>query len=602
MIEDIIVSPDSEGKDAHPLDTVKRIKSILEAHQIKTEEYWGTSDVPHCHSLRINISGTAIGANGKGVNREFALASGYGELMERLQLGLIWRNKVQIEGGASSCEAQSQTVKVADLYDRNSTWYDALAKKLQESTGVSVTGRDVLKQYTDANGNVQATPFYCITTKTKEYLPTALCKDVYATSGGAAGNTMEEAMVQALSEIVERNHKLRIIMEDIAVPEIPDEVLQSCTVAYEIISFLRSNGYKVIVKDCSLETRFPVICVCIIDVNTGKYHTHFGANPSFQIALQRTLTECFQGRNIRNITRHEDFSEPQKRFDVRCLLIELVSGTSEKTPQFFFKEPAQMYCRTVGFSGTTNQERLKECISYFKELGYDVLARDSSTLGFPTCQIIIPGYSEALPQRILNQFNDNHYGLFASRALRNPVAASHEDLFGLMMHLAQSNKLRVGGLESFTTESGIPATLSVAEEEYLMSLALAHINYTLGRTKDTITYVNRAIHTNVSENVEYLICFKRYLSMKLAGYSEEEIEKILQQFHKAETREQIYSFLRANGNPLDPIVLRCDLQCAPTCPLYNSCKKKYADELVQLIINKAKALDQSAMEKMLQNI
>ena len=602
MIEDIIVSPDSAGKDAHPMDTVKQIKSILEAHHIKTEEYWGESDVPHCYSLRINIAGTAIGANGKGVNKEFALASGYGELMERLQLGLIWRNKVQVEGGASSCEAQSQVVKAAELYERNSAWYDALAKKLQESTGVSVTGRDVLKQYADADGNVQATPFYCVTTKTKEYLPTALCKDVYVSSGGAAGNTIEEAMVQSLSEIVERHHKLRIILEDLTVPEIPEEVLQTCEVAYEIISFLRSNGYKVIVKDCSLGMRFPAVCVCIIDINTGKYHTHFGANPSFQIALQRTLTECFQGRNIRNITQHVDFSDSKKWFDLRCLLVELLVGTSEKTPQFFFKGTEQSCCQTIGFEGTTNQEYLKECISYFKELGYDILVRDSSVLGFPTYQIIIPGYSEVLPQRILGQFNDNRYTMYAGKALRNPVAANHDDLFGLMMHLAQSSKLRVGGLENFTTESGIPATLSAVEEEYLMGLALAHVNYTLGRTKDAISYLGKAIQTNISENAEYLICFKRYLSMKQTGYSEEEIEKTLQQFHREETKEKLYSFLRTNENPLDPVVLRCDLQCAQTCPLYDNCKKKYVDELVQLIVNKAKSLDQSAMEKILQNI
>jgi ribosomal protein S12 methylthiotransferase accessory factor len=344
------------------------------------------------------------------------------------------------------------------------------------------------------------------------------------------------------------------------------------------------------------------VCVCIIDINTGKYHTHFGANPNFQIALQRTLTECFQGRNIRNISQHVDFSDPKKLVDIRCLLVELLLGTSEKAPQFFCKGLEQPCCQTIGFSGTTNQQYLRECVSYFKELGYDVLVRDSSVLGFPTYQVIIPGYSEVLPQRILGQFNDNRYTMYAGKALRNPVAANHDDLFGLMMHLAQSSKLKVWGLESFTTESGIPATLSAAEEEYWMGLALAHISYTLGRTKDTITYLSKAIQANISENAEYLICFKRYLSMKQAGYSEEEIEKTLQQFHKEETKEKIYSFLQANGNPLDPIVLRCDLQCASTCPLYNNCKKKYVDELVQLIVNKAKSLDQSAMEKMLQNI
>lgn len=597
-----MIPPDTAGKDAHPLDTVKRIKQILAEHGIGTEESWGTSDVPHCYSLRINIAGTSIGANGKGIDKAYALASGYGELMERLQLGLIWRNKLQIEGGASSCEAQSQTVPAQMLLKRNPAWYAVFAEKLQQTTGDPVSAQDILKQYTDSSGNVQATGYYCLTTQTREYLPTALCKGVYATSGGAAGNTMEEAMVQALSEIVERHHKLRVLFEDIAVPEIPEETLQSCPIAYEIICYLRRSGYRVMVKDCSLGTKFPVVCVCIIDTKTGKYHTHFGAYPNFEIALLRTLTESFQGRNIQNITRHEDFFCTKELFDLRYLMVELVKGTSEKPPQFFFRSARQPYCRTAGFSGTTNREYLNECIAFFREQGYDILVRDSSSLGFPTCQIIIPGYSEVFPQRMSDRFNDSRYSAYAGRALRNPASASQDDLFGLMMHMAQSTKLKLTGMEKFTTEAGIPAKLSSGEETYLMNTALAHVSYTFGKTKDVIAYINKAIRANASADMEYLICLKRYLSMKMNKYAEEDMAATLELFHKPETVARLYAYIREGANPLTPVVLRCDLQCSPACELYGRCKKKYSDELVQLIVQKSRALDQSVLEEYLKTL
>lgn len=602
MMENMVILPDAACKDAHPLDTVQRIKSILGEHGIETEEFWEASDVPHCYSLRINIAGTSIGANGKGVNQEYALASGYGELIERLQLGLIWRNKLQIEGGASTCEAQSQTIAAQLLSERNPGWYAAFAQRFQQSTGIAMTAQNILKQYTDSDGNVQATPYYCVTSHTWEYLPTAFCKAVYATSGGAAGNTMEEAMVQALSEIVERHHKLRVIHEDIVAPEIPEEVLQSCTIAYDIIRFLRGNGYRVIVKDCSLGTKFPVVCVCIIDTNTGKYHTHFGAYPNFEVALQRTLTESFQGRNIQNITKHEDFFCKNELSDLRHLMVELVNGTNEKPPQFFFRRSEEAYRPTTGFSGKTNGERLRECIAFFREQGYDVLVRDSSTLGFPTCQIIIPGYSEVLPQRISDQFNDSRYSAFASRALQNPVSAKQEDLFGLMMHIAQSSKLKLSGMESFTTESGIPAKLASGEETYLMSAALAHVSYSFGRTKDVISYLTKAIRANTSADLEYLICLKRYLTLQQNKYAPQDIRATLEYFHKPETVAALYACLDGKKNPLDAVVLRCDLQCAPTCRLYTRCKKKYADRLVQCISQKAKLLDQAPLEALLQQI
>lgn len=598
MIDSIFRVPDNAGKDAHPLDTVAKIKGILSEHGIATEERWEESSVPHCHALRINIAGTTIGANGKGTTKEFTLASGYGELIERLQLGLIWKNKLQVMGGASSCEAQSQTVPADSLMQRNASWYHGYANKLQQTTGISTTGEEILRRYTDRDGNVQATPYYCLTSHTTEYLPTALCKAVYATSGGAAGNTMEEAMVQAFSEIVERHHKLRVIHEEIAVPEIPEEVLMSCPVAYEIITFLRSKGFRVIVKDCSLGMDFPVVCVCIIDTNTGKYHTHFGAFPDFNIALQRTLTESFQGRNLQNVTRHEDFFCTKELFDLRYLMIELVKGTSEKPPQFFFRTATEPYHPTKSF-GNTNRERLKGCIQFFRNQNYDILVRDSSSLGFPTCQIVIPGYSEVLPQRMSEKLDDSRCSAFSSRALRNPVSAKPDDLFGLLMHIGQSNKLKLAGIENFTTEAGIPARLSTREENFLMSTALAHVNYTLGKTKEVLSYINKAIPNSPESDLAYLICVKRYLSMKQNNYTDEDISSTLNIFHQPETIQKLYSHLNAGTNPLTSVVLQCDLQCSADCPLYDRCKKKHSDDIANLIIRKAKELDQSPLQQML---
>ena len=339
--ENLFYNSDMAGKDAAPNDTVAYIKKILKENGIEPVEQWGASDVPYCHSLRIEINGMPIGANGKGVTREFALASGYGELMERLQLGTVWRNKLQTEGGATSCEAQSRRIPAEKLWEENSRWYELYAKKLQETTGTSMSGKELLQKYADSQGNVQATAFYNLTKQAVAYLPTSLCKMVYITSGGAAGNTMEEALVQAFSEIVERHNQLYAIQNSIALPEIPEEVLRSSSIAYEIVTFLRSKGYRVLVKDASLGTGFPVVCVCLIDTNTGRYHTHFGAFPDFDIALQRTLTESFQGRNIQNVARYENFFCNGELQDARYLLSELILGTSEKTPQFFLNASAR---------------------------------------------------------------------------------------------------------------------------------------------------------------------------------------------------------------------------------------------------------------------
>ena len=598
-MDNLAFVPDALYKDASPMDTVERIKHILKEHGIETEENWYATKVPHCLSLRISIAGTAFGTVGKGVTREFALASGYGELMERLQMGHIWSDKLSTEGGVASCEAQSVSVSYERLLERNPNWYEAYSNLLKRTTGISMNGRQILEQYAQ-DGSIQATPFFCLTGNTWEHLPTALCRSVYLTSGAAAGNTMEEAVVQAMGEIVERTYKMRVLTEEIPVPDIPEDVLQACPVAYEIIRFLRDNGYRVTVKDCTLGDRFPVVCVCMVNTRTGRYHTHFGANPKFEIALERTLTESFQGRNVASVAKHEDFSfRSAGSYDHQHRSLELVYGTSEKYPRFFSGKAQHPYNQKAGFSGTTNRELLKECIAFFREQGLDVLVRDSSCLGFPTYQVIIPGYSEVFPHRISVKSSDASYSKLAARALRNPAAASMEDIFGLLIFNQRRGPI---GPKNFTLEAGIPANISKEEETFLMNAAMAHVSYTLRRPKDTLGYINNMLGSGQCQEAEYLLCVKRQISLAQNGYSLEESRKILEALHKEETVMRLFDCLNSGRNPLDPVTLCCDMQCTAECRLREQCSKKQTSALVRLIAQKSREMDQAQMEKYLREL
>ena len=587
---------DADYKDATPLDTVQRIRQILDQCGIVTTEDWADEEVPHCYSLRLSIEGTLVGTNGKGVTRPFAQASAYGEFMERLQLGNIWKNKMNFEKNVSASAAQSRYVSAEALLERNNGWYQLFAQLLENVTGVSMTPRQILDQHTEKDGTVLATPYYSVHTGTVEYLPLYIGQSVYGSNGGAAGNSIEEAIVQAISEIVERNHQLRIIDDQIAVPTIPETVLQNCPLAYKTIGFLREQGFRVVVKDCSLGTRFPVVCVCIIETATGKYHTHFGAHPNFEVALQRTLTETFQGRNLKNVADFDNFCyQHVDTRDYRRLLSELMLGASEKMPGFFLNEPEGEYHTIAGFAGMNNRECLAECIAFFKELGYDVLVRDCSCLGFPTCQVIIPGYSEVLPHRFSNKFNAYRYQQQAARTLRNPTTASVSDMLGLLLHLEESGHRRLWGFDRFQVEASLPSKLSGDESTYYTNAALAYTCYSLGRHADTITYINNLLHTQACTRKGYLICLKRYLSMVQNQFSAEEIRKTLTFFHDEETVSYLYSFLDTQRNPLYDLVLRCDELCSEACPLRAVCKKKDTNRIGSIVIEKSKLLDQAEL-------
>ena len=166
-------------KDANPIDTVEKIKTILQENNIETEEQWLETGIPYCFALRVTVKGTTFGTNGKGLTKDLALASGYGEMMERLQLGFIGKIDLQKDASVSPCDVVSEKIAAKELFQRNKKWYELFASRLKFFTGETIESEQILMQYADREGNVFVTPFYCINSNTKEFLPTKLCKNIY---------------------------------------------------------------------------------------------------------------------------------------------------------------------------------------------------------------------------------------------------------------------------------------------------------------------------------------------------------------------------------------------------------------------------------------
>ena len=57
----------------------------------------------------------------------------------------------------------------------------------------------------------------------------------------------------------------------------------------EGIKGLEAQGFPVLVKDASLGGQFPVMCVTLMNPRTGGVFASFGAHPSFEVALERSL-------------------------------------------------------------------------------------------------------------------------------------------------------------------------------------------------------------------------------------------------------------------------------------------------------------------------
>ena len=62
-------------KEVTPEKTVEKLKEILKNLGIEIEEKWSEKSSVDTYSLRLCIKGTDIGQNGKGMTKEFAMAS-----------------------------------------------------------------------------------------------------------------------------------------------------------------------------------------------------------------------------------------------------------------------------------------------------------------------------------------------------------------------------------------------------------------------------------------------------------------------------------------------------------------------------------------------
>lgn len=596
---------DGRYKDSSPMATVARIKGILASLGLEVNERWFESGVPYCYSNKISIPGTTFGTIGKGLTPEFAIASAYGEMIERLQVGFIYGPTSLKDGDYALEGSQKEMYPAADLLEKNRIWYERLCKTLYESTGVTATPEQILAPYTTSSGMVNVTPFFDLVSKEQVYFPTILRKRLYGSNGCAAGNTPEEALVQAISEIVERNHKIRVISEGIGMNDIPDEVLSKYQVSYEIIQFVRSNGYKVVIKDASLGTGFPVVCACIIDKKTGRYHTHFGAHPVMEIALERSLTESFQGRNIGAITTNEGFSpKSDVKFSINAFYAELRRSSGNKLPSFFVDEGQHPFDPEMGVHTCDNKEILRYCTNYFASLGHPLLVRDYSCLGFPTYQVIVPGYSECYINRISTENDDQRYAPYAIKTLRSPTTAGIQDMLGTLLHLDRLKMLDSSfrDIHSFAMLTKMPSKVPHATQQTLMAATLGYIYYSLGRYKEAAAQMNQIQPHAQDQELELLSCVKRYLTLKGEGYDSAYIRKILLYFHEKETVDALGAMLSEKKNPFSAYVLRCDKNCTSECKIHQDCFLKRVDTLAATLEEKLSQLDFNASVQYLRSI
>ena len=470
------------GKDLPLEQTIVNMSGVLANLGIKIEIASWRNIIPNVWSLHIRDAHSPMCfANGKGSTKESALASALGEYLERLSnnhfyAGAYWGEDI---------------AKRAFVHYPNERWFqpggdDALPTEILDEYCLEIFNPDGElrgSHLMDTNsGNVErgicSLPYVRQSDGKTIYFPSNLIENLYVSNGMSAGNTLAEAQVQCLSEIFERAVKREILEGEIALPDVPQEVLAKYPGILEGIRGLEEQGFPVLIKDASLGGAYPVMCVTLMNPRTGGVFASFGAHPRLEVALERSLTELLQGRSLEGLNdlppptfSSEAVTEPNN-------FVEHFIDSSGIVSWRFFSAKSDYEFVEWDFSGRGESSNAEEAAALFgilKDMNKEAYVAAYDELGAIACRILVPGYSEVYPIEDLVWDNTNKALLFRADILN--LHTLDNARLGALLERLENNELDEYGdiatLIGIEFDENTPwGQLTVLELKLLIHLAL----------------------------------------------------------------------------------------------------------------------------------
>lgn len=471
-----------QGKDLPLEQTIANMSEILAGLGMKIEIASWRNIVPNVWSLHIRDAQSPMCfTNGKGATKESALASALGEFIERLNCNFFYNDQFWGE----------EIANAPFVHYPDERWFkpgakDALPEEILDEHCLEIYNPDGELRgshlYDTNSGNTErgicSLPFVRQSDGETVYFPSNLIENLYLSNGMSAGNTLAEAQVQCLSEIFERAVKREILEGELALPDVPQEVLAKYPGIVAGIKGLEEQGFPVLVKDASLGGEFPVMCVTLMNPRTGGVFASFGAHPSLEVALERSLTELLQGRSFEGLN-----DLPKPTFESQAVtepnnFVEHFIDSSGVVSWRFFSAKADFEFVEWDFSGHGDDSNVQEAqtlIGILEEQGKEVYMAVYEHLGATACRILVPGYSEIYPVEDLIWDNTNK-----ALAFRADILNLHSlNIVRLKSLLKRLESCEVDDYTDITTLIGIEfddntvwGQLTILELKLLINLAV----------------------------------------------------------------------------------------------------------------------------------
>ena len=249
----------------------------------------------------------------------------------------------------------------------------------------------------DPSAKIEWSPVWSLRDERFKYLPTSLlyffhtggphAGQIHADSNGcAAGNTIEEAIVQGFLELVERDSYAiwwynRLQRAELNLSQFDDPYVR------DLKSQLAETGRRLWVLDITSDLGIPSFVALSHAAENGHDFVEYGSGSHFdaRIALLRALTEVNQflsiglmGARSSGPSSHDDGD----RFYLREHPYLLPKGYAQIRPDF-----------GVEFGRLDKRKQVMACVNLVKQEGLDFLVLDQTRpdIEVPVVRVIVPG-------------------------------------------------------------------------------------------------------------------------------------------------------------------------------------------------------------------
>ena len=469
------------GKDASLEHAIDSMQARLAALGFDIEECSWLNPVDNVWSVHVrNRACHLMFTNGKGATQLAARASALGEYFERLSCNYFWNHYYLGDSVANADFAHYPRERWFPV-DGEAWPADLLTPELQAfyNPEGSIPAESLIDMNTGHYGRgICAIPYVRQRDGAEVFFPVNIISNLYVSNGMSAGNTQNEARAQALSEILERQVKFKVIAEGLCLPDVPEAVIARYPTIAAGIQGLREAGFGILVKDASLGGQYPVICVTMLNPRDQGVFASFGAHPRFEIALERALTELLQGRALEAL---DGFPPPGFDLDEVAsapnIEIHFVDSSGIVHWDFFGDTPDFDFV-DWNFNDLETGSTADDYTWLAERIhadGHDIYIADFDHLGVYACRILVPGMSEIYPVDDL-EWENNSNGAVVRPAVVN-LAELDDDQCGQLLDILNelniADEKPVAALIGLAPDAGSPwADLRVGELKAMLALAV----------------------------------------------------------------------------------------------------------------------------------